>query len=231
MEKTSRIAMGLVLACFVSVSHPGSASVFWKTVPVEGPRAPNVGLVLGNESRTLACDASGAYEFDGSSWHAVHLFDVSGAETPLPAGTPFFRAGRFFTFTPDLTQTRLLRLDGDTWREIANLGAIDASSAIGATKLYFTKGGFDAFCRSTACPNPSGIRVFSVALGDGSIREEAMSPTCTGELDAAGDVLYLRALPASCGGPSARTQLSRVGGYGDASIPLYRLDGENWTLL
>ena len=74
--------------------------------------------------------------------------------------------------------------------------------------------------------------MFSVALGDGSLREEAKLPACTGELHAAGDVLYLRGLPASCAGPSARRSQSRVSErYGDASIPLYRLDGDHWTLL
>ena len=231
MERLYRVAIGCFLAFFVSFSHLGSAGVFWKTVPVEGPRAPNVGLVLGNESRTLAFDGSGAYEFDGFGWHRIRLYTASGTETTRLPGQPFFRAGRFFALDrTDPSHTRLLRLEGDTWRGLADLGAIDAF-AIGATRLYFVKGGFDPFCPSTACPIPSGIKVFSVGLGDGSIREEAMSPSCTGELNAAGDVLYLRALPAFCGGPSARKRLSRVGGYGDASIPLYRLDGDRWTLL
>ena len=230
MEKTSRIAMGFVLAWFVSLSHPGSAGVFWKTAPIDAPLSPNVGWILGDENRTLAFDGSSAYELGGSSWHAVRLFDASGVQTILPQGTPFFRAGRFFVLAQDVTRTRLLRLESDTWRGLADLGAIDAF-AIGATRLYFVKGGFNLFCPSTACPIPSGIRVLSVALGDGSVHEEAMSPSCSGELDAAGDVLYVRAFPASCGGPSARTRLSRVGGYGDGSIPLYRLDGDHWTLL
>lgn len=234
MDVRKRVAIGLFLVWFVTPSHRGVAGVFWKTAPAEGPIAPNVGLILGDENRTLAFDGSGAYELGGSSWHAVHLFDASGVETPLPAGIPFFRAGRFFSFTLDTTQTRLLRLDGDTWREIANLGAIDDSFAIGATKLYFTRGGFDVACRSTVCSDPysEGIRMFSVALGDGSVREEAKLPACSGELDAAGDVLYLRALPAGCAGPSARKALSTVSSrYGDASVPFYRLDGDHWTML
>ncbi len=71
-----------------------------------------------------------------------------------------------------------------------------------------------------------------MSLGDGALREEAKLPACTGELHPAGDVLYLRALPAGCAGPSARRSQSRVSQrYGDASIPLYRLDGDRWTLL
>src|ERR1019366_5786287 len=221
--KANRIATGFALAWFLSLSHLGSAGVFWKTVPIEGPNAPNVGLVLGNESRTLAFDGSGAYEFDGFSWHRVRLFDAaSGTETTRLPGQPFFRAGRFFAFDrTDPSRFRLLRLEGDSWKTLFESGPIDALE-IGATRLYFAKGGFDAFCRSTVCSDPysEGIRMFSVALGDGSLREEAKLPACTGELHAAGDALYLRALPASCGGPSARTQLSRVLGYGDASIPL-----------
>jgi hypothetical protein len=233
MERIRRIAIGLALAWSISLPHLGSAGVFWKTVPIEGPNAPNVGLVLGNESRTLAFDGSGAWEFDGISWHRIRLFDASGTETTRLPGQPFFRAGRFFALNrTDLSRIRLLRLEGDTWKTLFESGPIDAL-AIGATKLYFANGGFDTFCRSTICSDPysEGIRMFSVALGDGSLREEAKLPACTGELDAAGDVLYLRAVPASCSGPSARTPLSRVLGYGDASIPLYRLDGGNWTLL
>jgi hypothetical protein len=232
MERLYRVAIGCFLAFFLSFSHLGSAGVFWKTVPVEGPRAPNVGLVLGNESRTLAFDGSGAYEFDGFGWHRIRLYTASGTETTRLPGQPFFRAGRFFALDrTDPSRTRLLRLEGDTWKTLFESGPIDAL-AIGATKLYFVKGGFNPFCPSTACSIPSGIRVFSVALGDGSIHEEAMSPSCSGELDAAGDVLYLRAFPAPCGGPSARTRLSTVSvEFGAASIPLYRLDGDHWTLL
>ncbi|HEX7580435.1 MAG TPA: hypothetical protein VF580_10570 [Thermoanaerobaculia bacterium] len=224
--------IGFFLAFFVSLSHPGSAGVFWKTVPIESPLSPNVGLVLGNESRTLAFGASGVYEFDGFGWHRIRVYTDLGAETTLP-GQPFFRAGRFFALDrTDRTRTRLLRLEGDTWKKLFESGPMD-TFAMGATRLYFARGGFDAFCRSTVCSDPysEGIRMISVALGDGTIREEAKSPACTGELYAAGDVLYLRARSAGCAGPSARTQLSRVGGYGDASIPLYRLDGDRWTLL
>jgi len=233
MERVNRVAIGLVLAWFVSLSHPGSAAVFWKTVPAEGPPSQNVGLVLGNDSRTLAFAGSGVYEFDGFSWHRIHLFTDSGTETTRPAGQPFSRAGSFFVLDrTDPSRTRLLRLEGDTWKKLFESGPID-TFAIGATRLYFANGGFDAFCRSTVCTDPStvGIKMFSVALGDGSIREEAKSPACTGELDAAGDVLYLRARSAGCAGPSARTQLSKVSDYGDASIPLYRLDGDHWTQL
>ena len=233
MERANRVAIGLVLAWFVSLSHPGSAGVFWKTVPAEGPPSQNVGLVLGNDSRTLAFAGSGVYEFDGFSWHRIHLFTDSGTETTRPAGQPFSRAGSFFVLDrTDQSRTRLLRLEGDTWKKLFESGPID-TFAIGTTRLYFAKGGFDAFCRSTVCTDPysEGIRIFSVALGDGSIREEARSPACTGELYAAGDALYLRARPAGCAGPSARTQLSKVSDYGDASIPLYRLDGDHWTPL
>ena len=236
MERLYRVAIGCFLAFFVSFSHLGSAGVFWKTVPVEGPRAPNVGLVLGNESRTLAFDGSGAYEFDGFGWHRIRLYTASGTETTRLPGQPFFRAGRFFALDrTDPSHTRLLRLEGDTWRGLADR-AIDAF-AIGATRLYFVRGGFDAFCRSTVCSDPysEGIRMISVALGDGAFSEGGEEPrhayrgetqrrpeTCSGPSGA---------LPAFCGGPSARKRLSRVGGYGDASIPLYRLDGDRWTLL
>jgi len=233
MERVSRVAIGCFLVCFVALARPASAGVFWTTAALEGPRAPNVGLVLGNENRTLAFDGSAApYEFDGFGWHRVRLYDESGMETTRLPAAPFFRAGRFFVLDrTDQSHSRLLRLEGDTWRGLAGLGAIDAF-AIGATRLYFVKGGFNPFCPSTACPIPSGIRVFSVALGDGTIHEEAMSPSCSGELDAAGDVLCLRAFPAPCSGPSARTRLSTVSvGFGAASIPLYRLDGDHWTQL
>ena len=51
MEKINRIAIGFVLAWSVSLSHSGFAGIFWKTVPVEGPLVPNVGLVLAASSR------------------------------------------------------------------------------------------------------------------------------------------------------------------------------------
>src|SRR5450759_4926507 len=154
MERLYRVAIGCFLAFFLSFSHLGSAGVFWKTVPVEGPRAPNVGLVLGNEIRTLAFDGSGAYEFDGFGWHRVRLYTESGMETTRLPGALFFRAGRFFAFDrTDPSRFRLLRLEGDTWKTLFESGPIDAFE-IGATRLYFAKGGFDAFCRSTVCSGP-----------------------------------------------------------------------------
>jgi hypothetical protein len=218
----------------VIASHPGIAGVFWKTVPVEGPSAPNVGLILGDESRTLAFDGSGTWEFDGFGWHRVRLYTSAGAEATQLPGSPFFRAGRFFALDrADAAHSRLLNLEGDTWKTLFQGGPIDAFD-FGATRLYFANGGFNVACRSTVCSDPysEGIRVFSVGLGDGSLREEARLPACSGELHAAGDVLYFRALPAGCAGPSARKPESRVSqNYGAASIPLYRLDGDHWTLL
>ncbi len=202
-------------------------------MPVEGPLAPNVGLVLGDESRTLAFDASGAYEFSGSAWHRTRLFDESGSASARLPGQPFFRAGRFFALDrSDRSRTRLLRLEGDTWKTLFEAGPID-TFAIGATRLFFMKGGFNTFCRTAICLDAfsEGIKALSVAFKDGTLREEARSPACTGELHAAGDVLYLRALPAGCAGPSARRSESYVSQYGAASIPLYRLDGDHWTLL
>ena len=175
----------------------------------------------------LAFGGSGVYEFEGFGWHRIRLYDDSGAETTRPVGQPFFRAGRFLVLDrTDPSRNRLLRLEGDTWKSFVELGAIDAF-AMGATRLYFVRGGFDVFCRSAVCNDPyaEGIRMFSVALGDGSIREEAKLPACTGDLFAAGDVLYLKARWAGCGGPSARTRLSTVSAYGDGSIPLY----SGWT--
>ena len=226
MEKVTRVAIGCFLAFFVSLSHLVSAGVFWKTVPVEGPRAPNVGLVLGNESRTLAFGASGVYEFDGFGWHRIRVYTDLGAETTLP-GQPFFRAGRFFALDrTDRTRTRLLRLEGDTWKKLFESGPMD-TFAMGATRLYFARGGFDAFCRSTVCSDPysEGIRMISVALGDGTIREEAKSPACTGELYAAGDVLYLQGAVRGVRGPQctdAALQGRRIRRCLDSSLPAGR---------
>ncbi len=234
MGRTRRVAIGFALAWFVSLSHFVSAGVFWKTAPVEGPIAPNLGLILGDENRTLAFDGSGAWEFDGFGWHQVRLYTEAGTETKAFPGSPFFRMGRFFALDrTDSARTRLQRLEGDTWKSFFQGGPIDAF-AFGATRLYFANGGFDMACRSTICSDPysEGMRIFSVALGDGSVREEAKLPACSGELHAAGDMLFLRALPAGCAGPSARKSESRVSQrYGSASIPLYRLDGDHWTLL
>lgn len=234
MEKGSRVASGCLLALFAAFPLPAAAGVFWKTVPVEGPLSQDVGLVLGDASRTLAFGGSGVYEFEGLGWHRIRLYDDSGAETARPPGQLFFRAGRFFALDrSDQTRTRLLKLESDTWRTFFDSGSIDTFE-MGATRLYFVRGGFDTFCRSTICTDPyaEGIRVFSVTLGDGSIHEEAKLPACTGDLYAAGDVLYLRALPAGCAGPSARARLSRISNrYGQATVPLYRLDGDHWTRL
>ncbi|MEO8584865.1 MAG: hypothetical protein ABI584_01765, partial [Acidobacteriota bacterium] len=233
MERVSRLATACALACFACLPYSASAGVFWKTVPAEGPTAPNVGLVLGDESRTLAFDGSGTYEFQGFGWHRIRLYADSGAEATRPPGQPFSRAGRFFALDRgDQSRTRLLRLEGDTWKTLFETGPID-TFAIGATRLFFMKGGFNTFCRTAICLDAfsEGIKAFSVAFKDGTLREEARSPACTGELHAAGDVLYLRALPAGCAGPSARRSESQVSRYGAASIPLYRLDGDHWTLL
>jgi hypothetical protein len=240
MERVNRVAIGLVLAWFVSLSRPGSAGVFWKTA-IDAPLSPNVSLILGDESRTLAFDGSGVsgsgayesvvYEFDGFSWHATLLFDEAGAETVLPEGTPFFRAGRFFVLAQEATRTRLLRLEGDTWRTFFESGPIDAF-AVGATRLFVASGGFnDCQYDAAACPAPPpGMRIFSVGLTDGSRRQEPPLPACSGEIQAAADVLYLRALRPECASPSARrSEFLGPQRYGDASVPLYRLDGEHWT--
>ena len=237
MGKVSRAASGCLLALFAAFSLPVAAGVFWKTVPVEGPLSKDVGLVLGDASRTLAFGGTAVYEFEGFGWHRIRLYASSGAEATQLPGAPFFRAGRFFALDrADPARFRLLRLEGDTWRPFFESGPVDpyTSFAIGATRLYFTKGGFDTFCRSAVCIDPytEGIRMSSVALGDGNLREEAKLPACSGELYAAGDTLYLRALPAGCAGPSARARLSRISDrYGPATVPLYRLDADHWTRL
>jgi hypothetical protein len=234
MAKAYRIAIGFLLASSVSLSHLASAGVFWKTTPIEGPRAPNVGVVLGDDSRTLAFDGSGSYEFAGLGWHRIRLYADSGTETTRLPGQPFFRVGRFFALDrADRSRTRLLRLEGDTWKTLFESGPID-TFAMGATRLFIASGGFND-CRydSKACPSPPpGMKIVSVSLGDGSSRQEPPMPSCSGEIYVAGDVLYLRAFRPGCAYPSARRSESSVSQqYGDASIPLYRLDGNHWTLL
>ncbi len=126
-------------------------------MPVEGPPSKDVGFVLGDESRTLAFDGSAAYEFQGLGWRRLRLYADSGSEARRLPGQLFFRAGRFFALDrTDPSRMRILRLEGDTWKTLVEAGGLDEYSvfAVGATRLYFTKGGFDAFCRSTVCSDP-----------------------------------------------------------------------------
>src|SRR5512140_487030 len=85
------------LLVFLALLHmgPARADVVWK-VGDEGPRAPDVRLILGDDTRTLAFCAEGDYELAGTAWRPVTLNTGSTVGTDASF---LFAGGRFVATT------------------------------------------------------------------------------------------------------------------------------------
>lgn len=216
----------LAVICFASWRAAGD--VYWKLADA-GPKTPDVANILGNDSRTLAFTASGVHEYRSGAWARVLLSSPDGeAEVP---GVPFFGGGAFFALegsgwlgSPERT---LYRLSSNAWQKIATFTPSGDEITHDATFLYAISGQFNQ-CTLTsagACAPDSPARLFTISLADGSRRDGPLMPACFGRLVAAGGTVYFVAVPAACGGPSAR-RVSALQG-----TPVYRLDGGAWTAL
>lgn len=218
--------IGLLALAAPLVAPPGRADVVWN-VTDEGPRAPEAVQILGDEARTLAFGPSGDWELRGTTWHPVPLrtTEVVGSERTL-----FFANGRFGATTSSHSTCRvqLFILNGDTWTRLWSEKACHPVIR-SEERLYVVSEAFKSCgCASNPAIGPDARRLRSVSLADGSTREEAPLPACSGTLFALSGKLHLIETPPTCITPGARDVAAL------ASAPpysFYRLDGAEWTQL
>lgn len=217
---------GLLALAANLVAPSGRAEVVWK-VADEGPRAPEAVQILGDETRTLAFGPSGDWELRGTTWHPVPLrtTEVVGSERTL-----FFANGRFGATTSSSTtcQVQLFILNGDTWTRLWSETVCHPVVRSEARLYVLAEAFMSCGCASDPAIGPAARRLRSVSLADGSIREEAPLPACSGTLFTLSGKLHLIETPPVCGGPGARDVAAL------ASAPpysFYRLDATGWTQL
>ncbi|MHB8799978.1 MAG: hypothetical protein ACYDBY_16080, partial [Thermoanaerobaculia bacterium] len=203
MPIRSRLAAlsGLLALSTLLVTASGRADVVWK-VADEGPRAPEAVQILGDETRTLAFGLSGDWELRGTTWHPVPLrtTEVVGSKRTL-----FFANGRFGATTSSSTtcQVQLFLLNGDTWTRLFTKKSCHPVVR-SEKRLYVVAEAFRTCgCASDPSIGPEARRLRSVSLADGSVREEAPLPACSGTLFALSGKLHLIGTPPICGGPSS----------------------------
>jgi hypothetical protein len=222
------VRRSLVVVAFLA-SMAGAfarADVNWK-VADEGPRAPDVGLILGDDSRTLAFSGKNTFEFDSANWRLVTLNSDAG-DRP---GESFFAGGRFVATSVQNGQLNFYVLRGNDWVRIAAIPSTYPPWLHTDDRIYLPGPSFNWCGPSQPCPpNEADARnVLSVSLLDGSIREEPPLPACYGKLFTLSGHLYLIQEPPACGGPSSRA----AGRTANSSSgwPFFRLDGDHWTSL
>ena len=216
------VALGLLL-----FAPCVSGDVVWK-VADEGPRAPDQVEVLGDESRTLAFGPEGDWELRGTEWRAVPLRtkDLVGKDRTL-----FFANGRFGALTQSFSTclVQLFVLRGDSWTRVWSEKTCQ-TLVRSEERLYVP--GWSSFagcdCSTGAGADPESRRFRSISLVDGTGREEAPLPWCSGTLFVLSGKVHLIATPPACGGPSARKDTPLDPG---PPYPFYRLDEAGWTRL
>jgi len=226
IRSCSAALSGLLALAMLFVAGPGRADVVWR-VADEGPRAPEAVQILGDETRTLAFGPSGDWELRGTTWHAVPLrtTEVVGSERTL-----FFARGRFGATTRSSSSCRvqLFTLNGDTWTRLwseTSCHPVVRSDE----RLYVVAEAFRTCgCASDPSLGPEARRLRSVSLADGSVREEAPLPACSGTLFALAGKLHLIGTPPICGGPSSDDVAALVS---TPPYDFYRLDEAGWTQL
>ena len=225
MLPRSLVLLGALAAV---LCRPVAADVTWK-VADEGPRAPDVGLILGDDSRTLAFSGLDAFEFDGASWHPVEL---NTAAVVGSAASIFFSGGRFVATTVQNGQLLIFVLKGNDWTQIASGPWTNQPFIKANDRIFVPAESFNSVCVTPGtCPTDRGDShgLISISLVDGSIRQEPPMPSCYGKLFTISGQLYLIQDSPPCGGPS-----SKVGGrtpYATSALPFFRLDGDHWTSL
>ncbi len=217
-----------ILTFILCVPSPAAADVFWKLADA-GPKAPDVGSILGDDSRTLALTATGVYEYRFGAWARTPL-SAPGGKPEVP-GAPFFAGGAFFAlegsggFSP--SERTLYRLSSNAWQTLATFSPSGDEFTHDAAFLYTISGRFNdcAAAPSGACAAGAPARLVTISLADGTRRDGPLLPVCHGRLMAAGGKVYLVGVQLICGGPSVRKTLAST------ETPLYRLDGGAWTAL
>jgi hypothetical protein len=222
----------LLSLLFTSRSLPGD--VVWK-VADEGPRTPIITEIVGDDTRTIAVTIGGAAEFDGKNWYPISL----NTDAVLPASRQMFAAsGNIAAISTQDSTLRLFFLRGNEWSMAASLpfwyqpGSWQSPQVVprGDDRIYIPDLGFNSCAPSGSCPErPAARRLRSISLVDGSIRDEASLPFCSGLLFTVSNRLFLIQYDPTCGGPSIRSG-SKTGTMA-AGAPFYRLDGDQWTAL
>jgi hypothetical protein len=207
------------------VSRLAIADVFWR-VADNGPATPDIKNILGDDSRTLAFEASGVYEYRFGNWERTQLTAPDG-EPEVP-GIPFWAGGSFHAlssvgYPPEQT---LWLLTTNTWRKVATFASSADQLAFDAERLYAISGQFND-CGIDVCPSgASQPRLFTISLTDGTRRDGPLMPSCFGRIRVAGGVPYFVGLGYPCAVLSARQQPFDV-----TTTAIYRLDGGTWTVL
>ena len=217
---------GLLSVVCIASSSVVRADVVWR-VADEGPRAPEAVQILDDETRTLAFGPSGDWELRGATWHPVPLrtTEVVGSRRAL-----FFANGRFGATTSSTTtcQVQLFILNGDTWTRLFT--EMSCHPIVRSEdRLYLVAEDFGRCgCESDSAIGAKARRLRSVSFADGSVREEAPLPVCSGTLFVLSGKLHLIERPPICGGPGAGGATTLAS---EAPRPYYRLDEAGWTPL
>ena len=231
----SRFLSCLFLALLAGLPARLAGDVDWKAAD-EGPRTAVVTQILGDDTRTIAFTAEGEAEFDGAAWRPVSL---NTAALPLTQRALSFRGGRFVATATEDGKFVIFALRGTSWVRIASIPWTAPWPApwgygpgtFGTDRYYVPANGFNTLLCDPAAvcsPGSSARRLVSISLDDGSYREEARLPSCSGTLFSVSGRLYLIESPTICGGPSRPAGAQPAE---EQSYPFYRLDGDAWTPL
>ena len=220
-SRSALLALGFLLAAPCAV-----ADIVWK-VADEGPRAPDEVEVLGDESRTIAFGPEGDWELHGMEWRAIPLrtTEIVGAKRTL-----FFANGRFGALTQswETCLAQLFVLRGDVWTRIWSEKSCQ-TLVRSEERLYVLPERFgECHCADDAEAAPEFRRYQSVSLVDGTVREEAPLPACSGKPFVLSGKVHLIETSPVCGGTDARDARSLDTG---PPYPFYRLDEGGWTRL
>lgn len=224
-RRTAPIA-GLLALLTTLPAASGRADVAWR-IADEGPRTPEAVEILGDETRTLAFGPSGDWELRGATWHPVPLrtTEVVGSRRAL-----FFANGRFGAVAQSSSdcQVQLFILNGDTWTRLFT--EMSCHPIVRSEdRLYLVAEDFGRCgCESDSAIGAKARRLRSVSFADGSVREEAPLPVCSGTLFVLSGKLHLIERPPICGGPGAGGATTLAS---EAPRPYYRLDEAGWTPL
>ncbi len=243
----------------VALCRPAVADIAWK-IADEGPRAPEVGLILGDDSRTLAFTGASvfehginqprkfaavdAFEFDGANWRPVALDTAETVKAPFLV---FFAGGVFAATSLQGNQLFFYVLRGNSWSQVASLPwAIQGSDWPWPTP-YGTEGGPLVGANGRVYVPPPTFNL--VCSGQGACPTGGTDPrrlVSVSLLD--GTVREEAPFPACYGKlfalsgqlyliqdvPICGGPSSRAAGPTpnvNSSLPFFRLDGDHWTSL
>jgi hypothetical protein len=202
---------------------PSSADIVWK-VGDEGPLAPDIRTVLGDDKRTLAFCAEGDYELNGTTWRPVTL---KTASVVGESASIFFAGGQFVATTVRDDQLLVFVLKGNEWTQLVSLPSTYQSIVHSEDRLFIFSRYFGGCDPTVSCESETARRLRSISLIDGSIRDEPLLPGCAGFWFVLSGKLHLIVIPPACGGVSSTTRRPDAA----SNLPFYRLDSGGWTAL